>query len=82
MINTAQEDIIPHSARCIQALVGILVRVCENPINPSFNHYLFEAIAAMIKVVSTKNPEAATAFQNLLFVSFQKILEKDIQGKE
>jgi hypothetical protein len=28
----------------IQALTAVLVRVCGNPANPTFNHFLFETV--------------------------------------
>jgi hypothetical protein len=30
----------------------MLVEVCKNPRYPSFNHYLFESVAALIRQVS------------------------------
>ena len=80
VIATAQEDILPYSAKCIQVLVTLLNRVYQNPTNPSFTHYLFEAIATMVKSVATGSPEALAAFEKLLFEPFGKILELDIQG--
>ncbi|XP_074326561.1 exportin-2-like [Apium graveolens] len=34
---------------CIKGLTLDLNRVCENPKNPVYNHYLFEAVAVLVK---------------------------------
>ena len=51
VVSTAAEEIIPYSGKCVQALVTILAKICRNPTNPSFNHYLFETIGALIKSI-------------------------------
>ncbi|GFY80716.1 cellular apoptosis susceptibility protein, putative / importin-alpha re-exporter [Actinidia rufa] len=33
---------------CISGLTSVLNKVCENPRNPMFNHYLFEAMAILL----------------------------------
>lgn len=56
----------------------ILARVASNPLNATFNHYLFESIAALIRLAVRANASAATSFEALLFPVFQQILANDI----
>eukprot|EP01027_Heterolobosea_sp_BB2_P009671 GEZU01014244.1.p1 GENE.GEZU01014244.1~~GEZU01014244.1.p1 ORF type:complete len:683 (-),score=211.25 GEZU01014244.1:922-2970(-) len=45
----AQEEIASYLRNCLVALTNVLGIVCKNPSNPTFNHYLFESYAALIK---------------------------------
>ena len=35
---------------CLAEISKMLVAVCENPRNPTFNHYLFESVAAIVRI--------------------------------
>jgi exportin-2 (importin alpha re-exporter) len=73
-------------------LTNYLDRICKNPINPYYNHYLFESIALLIRSCcnttatattnSINNQEviliAASRFEILLFPLFQSILAQDV----
>ncbi len=70
-------------------LTNVLVRVCKNPVNPQFNHYLFESIAVMIRTGCDASAAAGllavpavTAniekFEILLLPSFQMVLAQDV----
>ncbi|KQK03472.1 exportin-2 [Brachypodium distachyon] len=59
-------------------LVGILMEVCNNPKNPDFNHYLFEALAAVIGQAGEKDPALLPLFEASLFPVLQRILVEDI----
>ncbi|OEL20126.1 Exportin-2, partial [Dichanthelium oligosanthes] len=59
-------------------LVGILMLVCNNPNNPDFNHYLFEALAAVIGGAGEQDPALVPAFEASLFPVLQRILVEDI----
>lgn len=65
-------------------LTKALERVCKNPINPYYNHYLFESLAVLIKscIASADNEGAANAicdqFEALLFPPFQAVLAQDV----
>ena len=39
----AKEDIVQHTPLILQSLNGALSKVCANPRNPQFNHFLFES---------------------------------------
>ncbi|CAK9136910.1 unnamed protein product [Ilex paraguariensis] len=72
-------DITPEVASpCITGLTSVLIKVCENPKNPIFNHYLFEAVAVLVRRACEKNPSLISAFEASLFPSLQLILAKDV----
>ncbi|KAL6077585.1 Exportin-2 [Balamuthia mandrillaris] len=78
VINTAKEDIMPMAEEILKQLTVVLGRVYKNPTNPGFNHYLFESIAALMRVVCTTDPSRVAVFENHLFPAFQAILMEDI----
>lgn len=63
---------------CITGLTRVLNRVCENPKNPVFNHYLFESVAVLIRRSSEKDPSLISSFEANLFPSLQLILARDV----
>lgn len=55
----------------------MLVEVCRNPRSPGFNHYLFEAVAALIRHgAGGGNLEK---FEGTLFPAFDLVLQQDVQ---
>ena len=48
--------------------------------NAVFNHYVFEAMASIVRYVTKANPQSVETFEKLLFPSFQYILSKDVIG--
>lgn len=77
IVSVAKEDILPLASKCMTMLVNILAKICKNPTNPTFNHYLFETIAAIIKS-NSQNPQAVMEFERQLFEPFQIILQADV----
>lgn len=70
-------------------LTALLARVCKNPINPQFNHYLFECIAIMIRTGCDDTVEGSqltkqligdncAKFEQLLFPPFTLVLTQDV----
>ncbi|KAH0450584.1 hypothetical protein IEQ34_021276 [Dendrobium chrysotoxum] len=68
-------DVARH---CIACLVSVLAEVCKNPINPVFNHYLFEAIAALVRRTCEKEKSLITVFEAALFPVLENILRNDV----
>jgi len=67
----------------LQQLTTALQRVCKNPANPHFNHYLFECLALLVRsscsTASNMDPVTASArMETLLFPPFQLVLSQDI----
>lgn len=74
----AEQAMAPYVQVCVDALNTILGRVCANPTNPTFNHYLFETVASLVKYICAATPAAVNAFEQLLFPPFQTVLQMDI----
>uniref|UniRef100_A0A1D1XSY5 Exportin-2 n=1 Tax=Anthurium amnicola TaxID=1678845 RepID=A0A1D1XSY5_9ARAE len=63
---------------CMAGLVSVLSEVCKNPKDPNFNHFLFEAIAALIRRSCEKDQSLVGMFEENLFPALQNILVNDI----
>ncbi|KAL2490250.1 Exportin-2 [Abeliophyllum distichum] len=72
--NVSHEVALP----CINGLTSVLNRVCENPKNPVFNHYLFESVALLIRRACEQDPSLITALETSLLPSLQMILSRDV----
>eukprot|EP01041_Mallomonas_annulata_P009929 gene9929-20647_t len=80
--------IAPVMELVLQQLTASLERVCKNPANPHFNHYLFECLAVLVRsscngavtgTPTTIDPILASArMEALLFPPFQAVLSQDI----
>jgi len=74
----------PFTQLVLQKLTLTLERVCKNPVNPHFNHYLFESISLLVRssCSATQQPDMAEAlcneFERLLFPPFQSVLQLDV----
>lgn len=69
----------PVTAAALTELANILGMVAKNPKQPGFNHYLFEAIAALVKYGSNGTEASIAAAEGVLFPPFQVILQDDVQ---
>lgn len=79
VISVAGPDIAPFAPVCLQKLVEILGRIAANPTNPLFNHFVFEAVGALIKnTIAAQGPASVAQFEGVLFPAFQTILQMDI----
>lgn len=63
---------------CITGLTSILNEVCKNPKNPIFNHYLFEAVAGLVRRACEKDISLISAFEASLFPIIQAILANEV----
>lgn len=71
-------DIPQFAPECLDQLVAILSILYKNPSNPTFSHYLFEAIAALVRRSCEKSPELVGVFEVKLFHVIQEILTLDV----
>jgi exportin-2 (importin alpha re-exporter) len=78
VVSVAQADIAPLVAPLIGKLAEITARVAANPTHPTFNHYLFESISAIIAHACAADRSLVPAFEGALYPIFQRILEADI----
>lgn len=85
--HVSAEGMGPYAQTCIEELKGHLNRVCENPTNPSFNHYMFETIASLVRsLCAPSGPNASSGgvaaavdgFEGMLFPPFTQVLQKDV----
>eukprot|EP01087_Luapelamoeba_hula_P019082 TRINITY_DN6277_c0_g1_i1.p1 TRINITY_DN6277_c0_g1~~TRINITY_DN6277_c0_g1_i1.p1 ORF type:complete len:1049 (+),score=219.24 TRINITY_DN6277_c0_g1_i1:42-3149(+) len=78
VVSNAAEELAPITEAVITQLNAILGRVYKNPTNPTFNHYLFETISALIRGATTANSANIEILERHLFPAFQAILSEDI----
>ena len=52
------------------------METCKNPRNPTFSHYLFESVAALLR--HANDPALIGTFEQMLFPPFQHVLQQDV----
>ena len=83
VISRAEEGCAKVIGPVIESVSGILMTVSKNPQKPTFNHYMFECIAALIRFVcdrqynGSNDPSKVAQFEQQLMGPFIKILEMD-----
>ena len=77
-LSVAKEDVVPLAPQLIGYFNKALERVCRNPRNPQFNHYLFESTAVLVGSACAANPALTGQFEALLFPPFQHVLAADV----
>lgn len=88
VLSVIGSDVIPVTELILAHLTSSLHRICKNPTNPHYNHYLFECMAILIKSCcwvppsetprSPRHSNATAQFESLLFPPFQAILQEDV----
>jgi len=73
----AEETVIPYAPVLLQKITQILSAVSRNPRNPSFNHYLFETLACLIRYICKVNRSMVQEFEKNLFGPFQAMLSME-----
>lgn len=79
LISFSQNETMKHLNIITRTILEILSRICQNPVNPYFNHFLFETIAALVNLISKHNPSSLPAFEGVILDIVAKILQQDIQ---
>lgn len=79
-------EIIPLTELVLHKLTIIFERVAKQPINPHYNHYLFECYAVFIRscCLNSGNPTEAVSnacdqFEAMLFPPFQLVLNENVE---
>lgn len=75
---TAQEKVVVVAQIVLQRQTAYLARVCRNPSNPHFNHFLFESIAVIVGKVCEADTTTIDVFEGSLFPPFQEVLAHDV----
>jgi len=79
LLAKAEDAQIAQEAPALLSKMGaVLQRVCSNPQNPSFIHFLFESIAIIVGSTCRINPAACEQFEQQLNPSFQMVLVNEI----
>lgn len=78
LLTVIEGDILPVVPVVLDKLTASLARVCKNPTNPQFNHFLFESLAALVNSVCAQNPNATADFEALMMPSFEHVLSMDV----
>lgn len=78
-------SVYPVADIVLHQLTKALEKVCKNPVNPNYNHYLFESLAVVIRSLcgdGTSPSEvqmiACSKMELLLFPIFQAVLTQDV----
>ena len=66
---------------CLEQLAGMLLAVCANPTQPGFNHFLFEAVAGLIRHSAAADPARVADLEGGLFPAFNVVLQQDVQAR-
>lgn len=61
--------------------VQIIFIMAQNPSNPKFTHYTFEALCTIITTICQEKPEVVETFEKSLEPVYKVILEQGIPGK-
>ena len=77
LISFMGDGIKPIAGVCLERLSGMVMETCKNPRNPTFSHYLFESVAALVKA-GAGDPGLIATFEQLLFPPFQHVLQQDV----
>jgi exportin-2 (importin alpha re-exporter) len=63
-----------------QALASLLLEACKNPRCPGFSHYLFEAVAGLVRHCGNDPASGGLpAYEAVLFPAFDAVLSGDVQ---
>jgi exportin-2 (importin alpha re-exporter) len=74
----AQRDLLrPILGRILAPLGELLFQVARNPSNPRFNHFMFEAVAALVKEVGPV-PECLAQLEATFVPLLQGVLAEDV----
>lgn len=90
VLSVVGSDISSVTELVLQQLTSTLERVCKNPSNPHFNHYLFECIALLVRsccspsalqeVHGALDPQQHAAAANSSFDKFEALLFPPFQS--
>ncbi|KAI8915177.1 Cse1-domain-containing protein [Powellomyces hirtus] len=78
IIIVAKHDLEPVAVEMVGRLTKIIEVISPNPSNPKFNHYTFEALAALIRFICARKPALVAEFESLLFPPLLAIITQQI----
>lgn len=78
VVSNGQEDVAPFIGDVLGHLTVVLERVCGQPSNPQFTHFLFETIAVLIRNACSASSGNVSSFERTLFPPFQAVLQQQV----
>eukprot|EP01006_Ploeotia_vitrea_P027344 TRINITY_DN60186_c0_g1_i1.p1 TRINITY_DN60186_c0_g1~~TRINITY_DN60186_c0_g1_i1.p1 ORF type:complete len:630 (+),score=357.60 TRINITY_DN60186_c0_g1_i1:155-1891(+) len=73
----SKASIAPFVQVVLDGVKRIMVRVSQNPLNPRFNHYLFETVSCLIANICGAQPALVASFEKMLFPVFTPMLSME-----
>ncbi|KAL4899646.1 hypothetical protein BDW74DRAFT_107879 [Aspergillus multicolor] len=70
-----KETVVPITDNVLKHLINITQIICNNPSNPRFYYYHFEALGAFIRFAAPSNPDK---LEQALYPPFSAVLQLDI----
>jgi exportin-2 (importin alpha re-exporter) len=80
VLHVAGADLAGHAHYLLDELLRILNKICANPKNPTFSHFLFESVAAFVHQVCTADQALTQAVEDKLMAPFQQVLGMDVEA--
>ena len=78
IIFVIKEQVRPLAKDLLAKLVEITKIICQNPSNPKFYYYHFEALGGMVRYAASTD---SSHFEQALVGPFGTIIESDVQGR-
>ncbi|KAJ3146665.1 importin-alpha export receptor [Geranomyces variabilis] len=78
IIIVAKQELEPVAVELVGRLTKVIEVISQNPSNPKFNHYTFEALAALIRFICARKPALVNEFEPLLFPPLLSIITQQI----
>lgn len=73
-----KDGVVPIVDLVLQHLIHITNIIAQNPSNPRFYYYHFEAVGALVRYAAPSQPEK---LENELYAPFAECLQKEVSGK-
>ncbi|RKO91450.1 Cse1-domain-containing protein [Blyttiomyces helicus] len=73
-----RETLLPYATDILRRMSLIIDAIGNNPSNPKFNHYAFEALAGLVRFLCESNKVLVNDFEVALFPHFEKILTLEV----
>lgn len=74
-----KDGMLPITETVLAHLINITQIIGQNPSNPRFYYYHFEAMGALVRYSASAQPEK---LENDLYTPFAAILQNDVQGRQ
>ncbi|GFE54730.1 importin-beta N-terminal domain-containing protein [Babesia ovis] len=74
-----RQDVITGGYVMLDIIVELIKRACDNPVNPVYNHYLFECLALLLKIyLEAGSTDALSRIENGLIPTIAIIIQQEM----